>query len=35
PQERLPKGWPGARSAEDFGKLHERLRDAGERFVRG
>ncbi|MEU3266831.1 PaaX family transcriptional regulator [Streptomyces bacillaris] len=35
PEELLPEGWPGGRSAEVFGKLHERLRDAGERFVRG
>ncbi|CAD5934040.1 MULTISPECIES: PaaX family transcriptional regulator C-terminal domain-containing protein [Streptomyces] len=34
PEELLPRGWPGGRSAEVFGKLHERLRDAGERFVR-
>lgn len=35
PPELLPGDWPGGRSAEVFGRLHERLRDAGERFVRG
>ncbi|MFI8812533.1 MULTISPECIES: PaaX family transcriptional regulator [unclassified Streptomyces] len=34
PDELLPKDWPGGRSTEVFGLLHERLRDAGERFVR-
>ncbi|MGW3357506.1 PaaX family transcriptional regulator [Streptomyces bungoensis] len=29
----LPEGWPGARSAEVFRGLHERLRDAGAEFV--
>ncbi|MGZ2358659.1 PaaX family transcriptional regulator [Streptomyces sp. 372A] len=29
PRELLPEGWPGARSAEVFRALHERLRDAG------
>ncbi|MFJ1901585.1 MULTISPECIES: PaaX family transcriptional regulator C-terminal domain-containing protein [unclassified Streptomyces] len=35
PPELLPRGWPGTRSAEVFGRLHERLRDAGAEFVRG
>ncbi|MFH9607173.1 PaaX family transcriptional regulator C-terminal domain-containing protein [Streptomyces sp. NPDC017448] len=35
PAELLPSDWPGGRSAEVFGRLHERLRDAGERYVRG
>lgn len=35
PGELLPEDWPGARSAEVFGLLHERLRDAGAAFVRG
>ncbi|WP_330320830.1 PaaX family transcriptional regulator [Streptomyces clavifer] len=34
PEELLPKDWPGARSAEVFGLLHARLRDAGAPFVR-
>ncbi|MFF7494595.1 PaaX family transcriptional regulator [Streptomyces rubiginosohelvolus] len=34
PTELLPADWPGGRSAEVFGRLHERLRDAGELFVR-
>ena len=34
PEELLPKDWPGGRSAEVFGLLHARLRDAGETFVR-
>ncbi|MBV2355234.1 PaaX family transcriptional regulator [Streptomyces sp. J2-1] len=29
----LPADWPGARSAQVFRALHERLRDAGARFV--
>ncbi|GAA2932644.1 PaaX family transcriptional regulator [Streptomyces argenteolus] len=33
PEELLPKDWPGARSAEVFGLLHTRLRDAGALFV--
>ncbi|MEU8526180.1 MULTISPECIES: PaaX family transcriptional regulator C-terminal domain-containing protein [Streptomyces] len=33
PPQLLPAGWPGARSAEVFAALHERLRDAGARFV--
>ncbi|MFF3981353.1 PaaX family transcriptional regulator C-terminal domain-containing protein [Streptomyces sp. NPDC001828] len=35
PAELLPRGWPGARSAEVFGKLHGLLREAGAAFVRG
>ncbi|WP_228988794.1 PaaX family transcriptional regulator C-terminal domain-containing protein [Streptomyces sp. DH8] len=35
PGELLPDDWPGGRSAEVFGRLHELLRDAGERYVRG
>ncbi|MFE2088306.1 PaaX family transcriptional regulator C-terminal domain-containing protein [Streptomyces sp. NPDC059460] len=35
PEELLPKEWPGGRSAEVFGLLHARLRDAGAEFVRG
>lgn len=35
PPELLPGGWPGGRSAEVFGLLHERLRDAGAEFVHG
>ncbi|MEV4944809.1 PaaX family transcriptional regulator C-terminal domain-containing protein [Streptomyces sp. NPDC053755] len=35
PPELLPGDWPGGRSAEVFAALHERLRDAGEAFVRG
>ncbi|MFB7556149.1 PaaX family transcriptional regulator [Streptomyces brevispora] len=34
PHELLPAQWPGGRSAEVFGQLHERLRDAGAEFVR-
>lgn len=34
PRELLPEEWPGGRSAEVFGLLHERLRDAGADFVR-
>ncbi len=34
PEELLPKDWPGGRSAEVFGLLHARLRDAGAQFVR-
>ncbi|MDQ0793389.1 PaaX family transcriptional regulator C-terminal domain-containing protein [Streptomyces sp. B1I3] len=34
PGELLPEDWPGGRSAEVFGLLHARLRDAGSRFVR-
>ncbi|CAM5322572.1 PaaX family transcriptional regulator C-terminal domain-containing protein [Streptomyces griseus] len=34
PPELLPGDWPGGRSAEVFDRLHERLRDAGERYVR-
>ncbi|MER5771039.1 PaaX family transcriptional regulator [Streptomyces sp. NPDC001985] len=34
PMELLPEGWPGGRSAEVFGALHELLRDAGEAFTR-
>ncbi|MCX4514989.1 PaaX family transcriptional regulator [Streptomyces sp. NBC_01619] len=33
PQELLPSGWPGGRSAAVFAGLHERLRDAGAEFV--
>ncbi|MBT2441233.1 PaaX family transcriptional regulator [Streptomyces sp. ISL-36] len=33
PSELLPGDWPGARSAEVFAALHERLRDAGASFV--
>ncbi|MGW6457725.1 PaaX family transcriptional regulator [Streptomyces sp. NPDC055078] len=33
PMELLPEGWPGGRSAEVFGELHELLRDAGAVFV--
>lgn len=33
PAELLPRDWPGARSAEVFGGLHERLRDAGAKYV--
>jgi phenylacetic acid degradation operon negative regulatory protein len=33
PLELLPEGWPGTRSAEVFGGLHELLRDAGAEFV--
>ncbi|MEU0127112.1 MULTISPECIES: PaaX family transcriptional regulator C-terminal domain-containing protein [unclassified Streptomyces] len=35
PGELLPEDWPGGRSAEVFGQLHTRLRDAGSDFVRG
>ncbi|MFE6976242.1 PaaX family transcriptional regulator C-terminal domain-containing protein [Streptomyces sp. NPDC057682] len=35
PPELLPKEWRGGRSAEVFGLLHERLRDAGAAFVHG
>ncbi|WP_406091454.1 PaaX family transcriptional regulator C-terminal domain-containing protein [Streptomyces sp. NBC_01013] len=35
PKELLPRTWPGSRSAEVFGLLHERLRDAGAEYVRG
>ncbi|GGT32256.1 PaaX family transcriptional regulator [Streptomyces kurssanovii] len=35
PAELLPQGWPGGRSAEVFGRLHARLRDAGAPFVTG
>ncbi|MFH8617234.1 PaaX family transcriptional regulator C-terminal domain-containing protein [Streptomyces sp. NPDC017979] len=35
PLELLPVGWPGSRSAEVFGRLHELLRDAGALFVHG
>ncbi|MEU6706941.1 PaaX family transcriptional regulator C-terminal domain-containing protein [Streptomyces wuyuanensis] len=34
PAELLPAGWPGGRSAAVFSGLHERLRDAGARYVR-
>ncbi|MFJ4961768.1 PaaX family transcriptional regulator C-terminal domain-containing protein [Streptomyces sp. NPDC088729] len=34
PPELLPGDWPGGRAAQVFRQLHERLRDAGERFVR-
>ncbi|MER5887049.1 PaaX family transcriptional regulator C-terminal domain-containing protein [Streptomyces sp. NPDC001941] len=34
PASLLPPHWPGARAAEVFTALHERLRDLGERFVR-
>lgn len=34
PGELLPKDWPGGRSAEVFGLLHDRLREAAARFVR-
>ncbi|WP_327113477.1 PaaX family transcriptional regulator [Streptomyces sp. NBC_01341] len=34
PAELLPEDWPGGRSAEVFGELHARLRDAGAEFVR-
>ncbi|MFE3496389.1 PaaX family transcriptional regulator C-terminal domain-containing protein [Streptomyces sp. NPDC059175] len=34
PEELLPSGWPGARSAAVFAGLHERLRDAGAGFTR-
>ncbi|MFI6942428.1 PaaX family transcriptional regulator C-terminal domain-containing protein [Streptomyces sp. NPDC050418] len=33
PAELLPGHWPGSRSAEVFGRLHARLRDAGAAFV--
>ncbi|GAA2729732.1 PaaX family transcriptional regulator [Streptomyces nogalater] len=33
PTRLLPPDWPGVRSAEVFRGLHERLRDAGARFV--
>ncbi|WP_369195340.1 PaaX family transcriptional regulator [Streptomyces djakartensis] len=33
PSSLLPDHWPGVRSAEVFRGLHERLRDAGARFV--
>ncbi|MFD7326236.1 PaaX family transcriptional regulator C-terminal domain-containing protein [Streptomyces sp. NPDC059875] len=33
PAELLPQDWPGARSAEVFAALHERLRDRGAEFV--
>jgi len=33
PGELLPDAWPGARSAEVFRALHERLRDAGAEFA--
>ncbi|MFD4141226.1 PaaX family transcriptional regulator C-terminal domain-containing protein [Streptomyces sp. NPDC058572] len=35
PAELLPQGWPGGRSAAVFARLHERLRDAGAKFVLG
>ncbi|MFG2722869.1 PaaX family transcriptional regulator C-terminal domain-containing protein [Streptomyces sp. NPDC048416] len=35
PAELLPRAWPGGRSADVFGRLHELLRDAGAAFVRG
>ncbi|MFJ8309524.1 MULTISPECIES: PaaX family transcriptional regulator C-terminal domain-containing protein [unclassified Streptomyces] len=35
PAELLPRDWPGGRSAEVFGRLHGRLREAGAAFVRG
>ncbi|WP_438291181.1 PaaX family transcriptional regulator [Streptomyces sp. HUAS TT7] len=35
PAELLPDGWPGGRSAEVFGRLHELLRESGAAFVRG
>ncbi|WP_137992734.1 PaaX family transcriptional regulator [Streptomyces vilmorinianum] len=35
PAELLPQNWPGARSAEVFAALHERLRDRGAQFVLG
>ncbi|MFI0235187.1 PaaX family transcriptional regulator C-terminal domain-containing protein [Streptomyces sp. NPDC016845] len=35
PARLLPEGWPGVRSAEVFRALHERLREAGARFVAG
>ncbi|MFI6287591.1 PaaX family transcriptional regulator C-terminal domain-containing protein [Streptomyces sp. NPDC051018] len=33
PVELLPEGWPGARSADVFGRLHELLRNAGAAFI--
>ncbi|NEB78110.1 PaaX family transcriptional regulator, partial [Streptomyces sp. SID14478] len=33
PSALLPPGWPGVRSAKVFGALHERLHEAGARFV--
>ncbi len=33
PADLLPADWPGSRSAEVFGRLHARLRDAGAEFV--
>ncbi|MFF0066337.1 PaaX family transcriptional regulator C-terminal domain-containing protein [Streptomyces sp. NPDC005279] len=33
PVELLPQGWPGARSAEVFARLHALLRDPGAAFV--
>ncbi|MFD9630274.1 PaaX family transcriptional regulator [Streptomyces violascens] len=35
PAKLLPGGWPGGRSAEVFGRLHELLREPGAAFVRG
>ncbi|MFE7777271.1 PaaX family transcriptional regulator C-terminal domain-containing protein [Streptomyces sp. NPDC057445] len=35
PEELLPDGWPGGRSAAVFAGLHKRLRDAGAEFVHG
>ncbi|MFI6645230.1 PaaX family transcriptional regulator C-terminal domain-containing protein [Streptomyces sp. NPDC050504] len=35
PAELLPPDWPGGRSAEVFGRLHEALRNTGEAYVRG
>ncbi|WP_329462555.1 PaaX family transcriptional regulator [Streptomyces sp. NBC_01431] len=34
PADLLPHNWPGARSAEVFGRLHQLLREAGAAFVR-
>ncbi|GHJ40763.1 PaaX family transcriptional regulator C-terminal domain-containing protein [Streptomyces sp. TS71-3] len=35
PPELLPPDWPGGHSAAVFQGLHERLRESGERYVRG
>ncbi|MFJ9037829.1 PaaX family transcriptional regulator C-terminal domain-containing protein [Streptomyces sp. NPDC102406] len=35
PARLLPEGWPGLRSARVFRALHERLHEAGGRFVHG
>ncbi|MFI0263920.1 PaaX family transcriptional regulator C-terminal domain-containing protein [Streptomyces sp. NPDC017056] len=34
PSPLLPEGWPGGHAADVFGRLHDKLRAAGARFVR-